>query len=53
MTFVTYNIVTKVCERGEGEEEIISLSTGKSGGKVAAFLPPDRLFILKHFHQGQ
>jgi len=25
MTFVTYNIVTKVCGRGEGEEETITM----------------------------
>jgi hypothetical protein len=28
-----------------------SLSTGKSGGRVATFLPPDRLVILMHFLQ--
>jgi len=33
--------------------ELTSLSTGKSVGRVATFLPPARLVILKHFFQSR
>jgi hypothetical protein len=33
--------------------QITSLSTAKSGGRVATFPPPDRLVILRHFLQSR
>jgi hypothetical protein len=33
--------------------EITSLSTAKSGGRVATFPPPDRLVMLRHFLQSR